>query len=194
MSKMQTTFVIRAVAPADVAAINTIYGENVLYGTASWELDPPDEAEMHRRMQNILTQGYPYFVAALDGKVVGYSYARGGTEIGLFDLDAAGGLTYRATYELRSNDYYSSRNYASRLVGRKLVFYTPTLLQPWAPRPWENLPALRRWQGDAAPPDFERILPATRIYRSDDDFDPREALALHTVTSCDLDGQPLQCD
>ena len=36
--------------------------------------------------------------------VIGYSYARGGTEIGLFDLDARGRIAYRATYHMRSND------------------------------------------------------------------------------------------
>jgi hypothetical protein len=44
-----------------------------------------------------------------------------------------GGLSYRATYHLRSFDYYSARNYASRLIGRQLVFYSPTLLQPGGP-------------------------------------------------------------
>jgi uncharacterized secreted protein with C-terminal beta-propeller domain len=37
--------------------------------------------------------------------VIGYSYARGGTEIGLFEISAAGRLRYKATYHLRSNDY-----------------------------------------------------------------------------------------
>ncbi|MDP3613215.1 MAG: beta-propeller domain-containing protein, partial [Rubrivivax sp.] len=53
--------------------------------------------------------------------VVGYSYARGGTEIGLFELGDDGSLDYRATHHLRSFDYYSARNYASRLVGRQLI-------------------------------------------------------------------------
>jgi hypothetical protein len=66
--------------------------------------------------------------------VVGYSYARGGTEIGLFELGATAALAYRATYHLRSFDYYSSRNYASRLIGRRLVFYTPRCCNPGAPR------------------------------------------------------------
>src|SRR5215510_15742614 len=57
--------------------------------------------------------------------VIGYSYARGGTEVGLFQIDPAGKLTYRSTYHLRSNDYYSSRNYASRLIGSRLILYTP---------------------------------------------------------------------
>lgn len=126
--------------------------------------------------------------------VIGYSYARGGTEIGLFELGRDGGLAYRATHHLRSFDYYSSRNYASRLIGRKLVFYTPTLLHPLGRNPWDMLPAMRRWQPDSTPADFTRILPAHRIYRTDDDFDPREVLALHTVTSCDLGSPSLSCE
>lgn len=126
--------------------------------------------------------------------VIGYSYARGGTEIGLFELGRDGGLAYRATHHLRSFDYYSSRNYASRLIGRKLVFYTPTILHPMGRNPWDMLPAMRRWHPDSTPADFARILPATRIYRTDDDFDPREVLALHTVTSCDLGSAAMTCE
>ncbi|HJX83511.1 MAG TPA: beta-propeller domain-containing protein, partial [Candidatus Angelobacter sp.] len=62
--------------------------------------------------------------------VIGYSYQRGGTEVGLFSIDPAGKLSYRSTYHLRSNDYYSSRNYASRLIGSKLIFYSPLYIYP----------------------------------------------------------------
>ena len=103
--------------------------------------------------------------------VIGYSYARGGTEIGLFDLDASGGLRYRATYQLRSNDYYSARNYASRLIGNRLIFYTPLQISPWRLDSSAFLPALRHWRHDATPQDFKRILPATRIYRTDAELD-----------------------
>ncbi len=126
--------------------------------------------------------------------VIGYSYARGGTEIGLFDLGRDGSLAYRATYHLRSFDYYSSRNYASRLIGNKLVFYTPTILHPYGQRPWDMMPGLRRWHGAATPAEFQRILPATRVYRTDDDFDPREPLALHTVTACELGAAQMSCE
>lgn len=122
--------------------------------------------------------------------VVGYSYARGGTEIGLFELGDDGSLAYRATHHLRSFDYYSARNYASRLVGRQLIFYSPTVLQPWG-QPWaQMMPAQRRWGGQALPGDFERILPATKVFRTDDDFDPGQPLALHTVTRCNLGNHP----
>lgn len=129
--------------------------------------------------------------------VVGFSYARGGTEIGLFDLDDRGGLQHRATHHLRSHDYYSARNYASRLLGRQLVFYSPTVLQPWGLHPLLQLPGQRPWSGQAAPDSaqgWQRILPATRIFRSDDDFDPGQPLALHTVTRCDLGTEPMRCE
>jgi Beta propeller domain len=83
--------------------------------------------------------------------VVGYSHARGGTEIGLFEIGDDGSLAYRATHHLKSHDYYSSRNYASRLIGSKLVFYTPTQLNAWALQPEQFMPQWRRW--NAATPD-----------------------------------------
>lgn len=117
--------------------------------------------------------------------VIGYSYARGGTEIGLFDLGPDGSIRHRSTHHLRSFDYYSARNYASRLVGKQLIFYTPTLLHPWGGQPWaQMMPAQRRFS--AVPGEFERILPATRIHRTDDEFAPGEPLALHTITRCEL--------
>jgi hypothetical protein len=118
--------------------------------------------------------------------VVGYSYARGGAEIGLFDLGDDGSLAYRATHHLKSHDYYSSRNYASRLIGSRLVFYTPSRINAWSLQPEQFLPQWRRWHA-TTPDNWQRILPATRIYRSDDELDPLAGgAALHTVTSCDL--------
>ena len=35
----------------------------------------PDEAEILRRFKAITEAGYPYFVAELDGQVLGYAYA-----------------------------------------------------------------------------------------------------------------------
>ncbi len=69
------TLVIRKATLDDVAAITAIYGNSVLHETASWELTPPDASEMGRRMQALVEQSYPYFVATVDGQVAGYSYA-----------------------------------------------------------------------------------------------------------------------
>jgi phosphinothricin acetyltransferase len=65
---------LRAATPADIPAIAAIYRPTVLSGTASFELDPPDEAEMLRRFEGLMEAGYPYFVAELAGRIVGYAY------------------------------------------------------------------------------------------------------------------------
>src|SRR6185369_2190942 len=126
--------------------------------------------------------------------VIGYSYARGGTEIGLFEISKSGQLAYKSTHHLRSNDYYSSRNYASRLIGSKLVFYTPLYLNPYGGLPAGSLPALRKWRTGATPADFKRIAPATRIYRAAEDLDPNRGLALHSVSVCDLAQAEMNCE
>ena len=66
---------IRPATPADILAITRIYAEAVEHGTASFELEPPDEAEMARRMQSLSDGGFPYLAAEIDGVLVGYAYA-----------------------------------------------------------------------------------------------------------------------
>ncbi len=125
--------------------------------------------------------------------VVGYSYGRGGTEINLFDIGELGELDYRSTYHLRSNDYYSSRNYASRLIGSKLIFYTPMYLGYGGGDPMERFPAVRRWHKGAKPEEFQRIVPATNIYRAERPVESNYGMALHTVTVCDLASRDFSC-
>jgi L-amino acid N-acyltransferase YncA len=67
--------VIRAAEPADIAAITRIYAHAVRFGTASFEIEPPDEAEMARRQRALIDEGFPYLVAEGDGAVLGYAYA-----------------------------------------------------------------------------------------------------------------------
>ncbi|HKR02537.1 MAG TPA: beta-propeller domain-containing protein [Pyrinomonadaceae bacterium] len=126
--------------------------------------------------------------------VIGYSYDRGGTEIGLFNIDGSGNLRYRSTYHLRSNDYYSSRNYASRLIGSKLIFYTPLYLSPYDEDPTDTFPAMRKWHKGAKESEFHRIVAATRVYRPEASLNPDNGMALHTVTVCDLSRSELACE
>ncbi|HEX6044148.1 MAG TPA: beta-propeller domain-containing protein [Pyrinomonadaceae bacterium] len=125
--------------------------------------------------------------------VIGYSYERGGTEVGLFNISDNGQLSYRSTYHLRSNDYYSSRNYASRLIGNKLIFYAPQYLYPGAQDPFSSFPAVRKWHRGARPEEFQRIVSATRVYRPETDIDTDYGTALHTVTVCDLSNGGFDC-
>jgi L-amino acid N-acyltransferase YncA len=69
------TLAIRPAVPADIPAITRIYAHAVEHGTASFELTPPDEAEMTRRMNDLTGKGYPYLAGEIDGALAGYAYA-----------------------------------------------------------------------------------------------------------------------
>ena len=141
----------------------------------------------------ISPQGAWYDEMLISGRtivVIGYSYARGGTEVGLFQIDEAGKLSYRNTYHLRSNDYYSSRNYASRLIGSQLIFYSPMSVDLYGDS-GDSLPAVRPWQ--QKPGAFKRILPADEIYQTGLAASAYD-LTLHSVTTCDISAQAtLEC-
>jgi len=125
--------------------------------------------------------------------VIGYSYGRGGTEINRFLMDAAGRLTFEDSHHLRSSDYYSSRNYASRLVGEELVVYTPVATGPSAD-PLEMTPRLSRWRsGDDDEPGGMRLLRAEEVYRAPGFDVPSHIWTIHTVIRCDLSAPELTC-
>ena len=69
------TLLTRQATAADVPAITAIYADEVANGSATFEIVPPDEAEMAHRLAHLLAAGYPWFVAERDGVVVGYAYA-----------------------------------------------------------------------------------------------------------------------
>ncbi len=69
------SIIVRDSIASDVPAVTAIYRHAVLHGNASFEVDPPDEAEIARRRDAVLAAGYPYLIAERGGLVVGYSYA-----------------------------------------------------------------------------------------------------------------------
>jgi L-amino acid N-acyltransferase YncA len=66
---------VRPATAEDAEALAEIYGHHVLTGAATFELDPPDAAEMNRRRAGIVELGLPYLVVEVDGVVAGYTYA-----------------------------------------------------------------------------------------------------------------------
>jgi L-amino acid N-acyltransferase YncA len=70
-----TSIPIRPAEPRDIAAITRIYAHAVEHGTASFELEPPDEAEITRRYRALRDGRFPFIVAEVDGAVAGYAYA-----------------------------------------------------------------------------------------------------------------------
>lgn len=75
---MSGAYVLRPADPADLPAITAIYEQEVLTGTATYELMPPGEAEMMRRFEEMRAKRYPYLVAeGEEGTLLGYAYAGG---------------------------------------------------------------------------------------------------------------------
>lgn len=67
--------ILRDAAPGDFEAIAAIYAHAVRHGTASFETDPPDVAELVRRWRAVRAAGGPYLVSEEDGAILGYCYA-----------------------------------------------------------------------------------------------------------------------
>lgn len=99
---------IRPATLADIPAITAIYAHAVRHGTASFELDPPDETEMKRRMASLVDGGFPYLAAEEGGELLGYAYA------GLYRTRPA----YRFTLE---DSIYVAPERHRRGIGRALL-------------------------------------------------------------------------
>lgn len=102
--------IIRPAIPADIPAIAAIYGDAVRTGTASFELEPPSEAEMTRRFETVSGGGYPYLAATEDdgAALLGYAYASAFRPR----------IAYRFTVE---NSVYVAPTAHKRGVGRALM-------------------------------------------------------------------------
>ncbi len=99
---------IRPATTADFSAIAAIYDDAVRTGTATFELDPPGEAEMTARFTRLVDGGFPYIVAQMDGEIAGYAYA------GPYRARPA----YRFTVE---NSIYLAASARRRGIGLKLL-------------------------------------------------------------------------
>ena len=126
--------------------------------------------------------------------VIGYSYNRGGTEVNRFRLGRDGSIRFEDSTQLKSNDYYSSRNYASRLIGSKLIYYTPLYLE-FGDDPLASLPAIRRWQPGLREGGWRRIVAAQRVFVPEQLRSAGSAGidTVHSVTTCDLAAPSIDC-
>lgn len=60
---------------SDAAEVAEIYAHHVLHGTATYELIPPDTAEMEARLSKVIAAGWPWLVARNEaGRMLGYGY------------------------------------------------------------------------------------------------------------------------
>jgi L-amino acid N-acyltransferase YncA len=67
--------VIRPSTAVDIDAVTRIYAWNVLHGSGTFEIEPPDRLEIERRRADVLAKGWPWLVLESAGAVAGYAYA-----------------------------------------------------------------------------------------------------------------------
>jgi hypothetical protein len=112
--------------------------------------------------------------------VTAYSYGENASEITVLRLSPEGKLRREGRFLLSSSDYYSTENYATRLVGDSLVFYAPLPLDDGERFEW---PRIRRAQGDGEAGRGDALLRATDVYAPPGKIDEP---VLHTISVCPL--------
>lgn len=78
MAPSPSPLIIRPCFQQDLEYVQLIYAHHVLTGTGTFEIEPPDLDEMTRRWTNIVTKGWPFFVASPSSdlsRVLGFAYA-----------------------------------------------------------------------------------------------------------------------
>ena len=122
--------------------------------------------------------------------VAAYDYREGATEISVFAMDDRGRFEREGRFLLSSNDYYSTENYSTRLVGDSLVFYAPVELSALDGREGFRMPRLRRSGADGAPDEGEALIGPTDVYAPPGRVD---SPVLHTLSVCPLRRDDLEC-
>jgi len=132
--------------------------------------------------------------------VTGYSYGEDASQFTVLRVDTAGRLTREATFFLSSDDYYDSDNYATRLIGERLVVYAPRYLEEVdLDEPWQ-WPTIRRWRPEdeqaAAARAGRPVMDARAIYRP---VTTPSLPVIHTLSMCSLTpaaaaGDDLACE
>jgi hypothetical protein len=119
--------------------------------------------------------------------VTAYNYKERASEITVIRMTPDGQMRREGRYLLSSNDYYSTENYSTRLVGDQLVFYAPVDIASLAAGAEGaaafNFPRLRRADGDAQADKGKPLLGATDIYAPSGKV---EYPVLHTLAVCPL--------
>jgi hypothetical protein len=115
--------------------------------------------------------------------VTAYNYNEMASEITVLRLGPSGRLTREGRFLLSSNDYYSTENYATRLVGDNLVFYAPLAIDARGPDGRFRWPRLRRADGDGEAGAGEALIGPTDVYAPPGRV---EWPVLHTISVCPL--------
>jgi hypothetical protein len=149
-----------------------------------------DRADVYRRGADgdpIGADWYDEMLVQGDQVVItAYDYGEDASEISVFRLDqATGRIARRGVFLITSDDYYDVDNYATRIIGDRLVIHTPYDASDLANR--DDRPVVRRWQPgesrDEALQQRRRLFDARNIYRP---VYAVEEPVVHTISICPL--------
>lgn len=131
-----------------------------------------DRADVYRRIGEDDFEGADWYDEMLvqgDHVIItAYSYDDSASEMSIFKLDQASGkVKSEGVFLITSDDYYDVDNYATRIVGDRLVVYTPYSLEQF--EKLDDRPVLRRWLPEAErkqrQADGRQLLDARSIYK-----------------------------
>jgi hypothetical protein len=135
--------------------------------------------------------------------ITAYSYQDDATEFSIFKLDQASGkVSPQGVFLISSDDYYDSDNYATRIVGDRLVMYTPYSVEQFERR--DDRPVIRRWMSSAEREKYEDendgALPGKPLFDARNLYRPvlrTGEPTIHTISVCPLGsyqpGADLRC-
>jgi hypothetical protein len=145
-----------------------------------------DRIDVYRSRENAASWYDEMLVSGDRIMVTAYNYAEQASEITVIRMSPEGRLTREGRFLLSSSDYYSTDNYATRIVGDNLVFYAPQSLDDRGPDGRFAWPKLRRAQGDGEAGTGEDLIGPTDVIAPVGNVpDP----VLHTLSICPLRGE-----
>ena len=122
--------VVREACDDDIAALTALYARHVLHGLATFEIEPPDEAEMRRRLHELTGQGFPWLVAEAprSAATAAGQTAFAGTSAAANDSPTVLGYAYAGPYRARiawrhtvEDSIYLHPDAMGRGIGRLLL-------------------------------------------------------------------------
>jgi hypothetical protein len=149
-----------------------------------------DRMDVYRRDGNgrpAGADGYDEMLVQGDQVIItAYSYEDQASEISVFRLDESSGrLERRGVLLITSDDYYDIDNYATRIIGDRLVIHTPYEAEQVADR--RSRPVVRRW--DPAKTHDEAVRAGRQLFDARDIYRPVFAVEepiIHTISVCPL--------
>lgn len=121
---------IREVALEDALGVSQIYNHYIQTSHSTFEVEPVSAPEMEDRIHDLADLAYPFFVAELDDRIVGYAYGHQfrtraaychSIEVSVYVRDGIGGTGIgSALYEVLIPTVFDNNNVHTAIAGISL--------------------------------------------------------------------------